>query len=202
MDSNIISLYHKNDSNRILQGDLLNDVKLPIAVPGKLEIIESNYLVVLSQDCDLNQDYGARLEIKNIDIDENPDKFSSLNNKLIPSVLLCPAYPAEQLRMGEHLQFLQLKLPVISKSTKTPWKKICQNETPRYHFLHEYEPFEIPDLVIDFKRFYTVSTEYLYNNYSNVYFASLNALYRENLSQRFANYLSRIGLPDLEEFSD
>lgn len=85
----------------------------------------------------------------------------------------------------------------ISKPGKTPWKKICQNETPRYHYLNRYEPFEIPDLVLDFKRYYTVSREYLYDIYNEVYLASLGGLYREDLSQRFANYLSRIGLPEL-----
>ena len=148
-------------------------------------------MIVLSQDCDLNQDYNARNESKCID--GNLDKLQSLNNKFLPSVLLCPAYPADQLREGIHLQFLNLPMSKISKPGKTPWKKICQNETPRYHYLNRYEPFEIPDLVLDFKRYYTVSREYLYDIYNEVYLASLGGLYREDLSQRFANYLSRIG---------
>lgn len=152
-------------------------------------------MIVLSQDCDLNQDYNARNESKCID--GNLDKLQSLNNKFLPSVLLCPAYPADQLREGIHLQFLNLPMSKISKPGKTPWKKICQNETPRYHYLNRYEHFEIPDLVLDFKRYYTVSREYLYDIYNEVYLASLGGLYREDLSQRFANYLSRIGLPEL-----
>ncbi|WP_292474386.1 hypothetical protein [Methanosphaera sp.] len=53
----------------------------------------------------------------------------------------------------------------------------------------------ISPIVFDFKRYYTVSTSYIYSVFSDYYLISLNELYRENLSSRFANYLSRMGLP-------
>lgn len=53
----------------------------------------------------------------------------------------------------------------------------------------------IPELVIDFKHYYTIPTEEMYEAYKENYLASVEPLYREDLSQRFANYLSRIGLP-------
>ena len=74
-------------------------------------------------------------------------------------------------------------------------KKIMNNEDPRFHFLHFEDGFELPDMVIDFKHFYTVSTEYLYRNINNRV-CSLSELYREKISQRFAYFISRIGLPE------
>ena len=50
--------YKKSDPNKISQGDLLINVKIPI-FNKKLDIIRSPYQIVLSQDCDLNQDFDA-----------------------------------------------------------------------------------------------------------------------------------------------
>lgn len=55
---------------------------------------------------------------------------------------------------------------------------------------------QVPNLVIDFKHYYTVSREKMYNNLNN-YFVSSKPLFREQLSQRFAYYLNRIGLPNI-----
>ncbi len=150
MKSNIKSIYRKNNGNRVLQGDILNNILIPIFDNNKLNFVESYYSVVLSQDCDLNQDYVARNDFKDKKFN-NGDKIKSINNKLIPSILLCPTYPADQLRDGIHLQFLDLPMSKISKPGKTPWKKIIQNETPRYHFLHGSDDFKIPNIVLDFK---------------------------------------------------
>lgn len=191
MESNIKSIYRKNESNRILQGDILNNVKIPI-YDGQLKIIESGHLVILTQDCDLNQDYNSHEDI--LEIDANKD-ISSFYNKMLPSILLCPAYPADQLREGIHLQFLDMPMSKISKPSRTPWKNILKNETPRYHFLEQCDAFGISDMVLDFKRHYSLSRDYLYSIYNQCYCISLNELYREDLSNRFYNYHSRIGLP-------
>lgn len=193
MESSITSLYRKSNVDRVLQGDVLTNLKIPIFENNTLKLVESSYSIVLSQDCDLNQDFNAKNELKLIE--DNLDRIPSLNNKFLPSILLCPAYPADQLREGIHLQFLELTLSKISNPKKTPWKRVVQNETSRYHFLHKSENLEIPDLVLDFKRYYTVSRDYLYSVYDDVYLVSLNELYHEDLSQRFSNYLSRVGLP-------
>lgn len=192
MKSNINSQYRLNNGERILQGDILKDINIPI-FDGELNIIKSEYAVIISQDCDLNQDFSSNEQY----LKENPsdEKKSHLNNKMIPSILVCPAYPAEQLREGNHLSFMDISMSRISSPKKTPWKNIIQNETPRYHYLDSSTEFNVPALVIDFKRYYSLSRDYLYAAYSNCYFISLNELYREDLSNRFHHYHSRIGLP-------
>ena len=46
--------YRKENIDRISQGDLLKNVKIPIIDNLKANIVRSHYLIVLSQDCDLN----------------------------------------------------------------------------------------------------------------------------------------------------
>jgi hypothetical protein len=55
----------------------------------------------------------------------------------------------------------------------------------------------LPDLVIEFKQYYTIPTHILYRFYENHFVGSLKPLFRENISHRFAFYLSRIGLPNI-----
>lgn len=138
MNSNIDSIYRLNDSDRVLQGDILKDLDVPI-YNKELKLNKLKFGVILSQDCDLNQDYNSRNEISKTNDKSNP----SLNNKILPSILICPAYPAEQLRQGNHLDALDIPMVKISNPKKTPWKKIIQNETPRYHYLNKSKEFNM-----------------------------------------------------------
>ena len=55
MESNIKNVYRKNNSKRILQGDLLTGVEIPIIENKQLKFIKSDYNIILTQDCDLRQ---------------------------------------------------------------------------------------------------------------------------------------------------
>lgn len=89
MKSNIESIYRLNNSNRVLQGDILKNLDVPI-YKKELELQALDFGVIISQDCDLNQDYNSRNRISKTNDKSNP----SLNNKILPSILICPAYPA------------------------------------------------------------------------------------------------------------
>jgi hypothetical protein len=91
MNSNIDSIYRLNDSDRVLQGDILKDLDVPI-YNKELKLNKLKFGVILSQDCDLNQDYNSRNEISKTNDKSNP----SLNNKILPSILtlLCKNSPA------------------------------------------------------------------------------------------------------------
>lgn len=74
--------------------------------------------------------------------------------------------------------------------------KIMRNdEYKRYHFLVSND--KIPNLVIDFKHFYTIDRDLIYKKRSKNYVCTLWELFRENVSQRFTNFLGRIGLPEV-----
>ena len=79
------------------------------------------------------------------------------------------------------------------------WKIVQNNQNPRYHFLKGEKMYQVPNIVIDFKHYYTIPRDELYKNYKNHYIGSINELFREALSQRFAYYLSRIGLPLMDK---
>jgi hypothetical protein len=184
--SQIDSLYRKHNFDRILQGDILRDVKFNYAI-HETSIIEYffPYMVVLSQDCDLEQDFDNRKE----------DGFDKKHDKYIYSILVCPAYLSEDFRKGEHLKSFDFRME--SKNSKQ-FSDIKINQNPRYHYLEHYPEFQIPSMVLDFKHYFTFNTDYLYYIHKEHYVASLNELFRECLSQRFSYYLSRIGLPNIK----
>lgn len=202
-------MYRRHDSFKIFQGDILRDINVVVGYDENHKKFKSfimPYIVILSQDCDLNQDYNSYQKFVKFSSDFNllkldesscskdeKDSILSMYDKLLPSILICPAFPAEQLREGTHLK--SYNNYILPKINSKKWNTVKNNETPRYHYLKNYQKYQIPELVIDFKRYYTLSTSYLYSVFQKGYVGSLNELYRERVSQRFVNYLSRIGLP-------
>ncbi len=189
-------MYLKNPNPiRPCQGDIYSNVEyyIPYKVNNdeeggeypELESIQYNYCVILSQECDLEQDYKVRTCEKIISHD-----------KLLPSIIIAPAYLAEQLRSGDHLQSLEYKMDKINRER---WSVIIKNKNDRYHYLEKDLDLNIPEMVIDFKHIITIPTEFFYKNIQpKMYTASLPYLYREFLSQRYCNFLSRIGIPESE----
>jgi hypothetical protein len=182
--------YLKHVLPRYCQGDILRD--LDVMEGAAVTSAEANavslvtrslpYAVVLSQECDLHQDLQNR----------SSDKQTS-QDKYLHSVLLGPAYQAESFKTGEHLKLLGVQCQIWNSDR---WKALKQNNIERYHFLPAADPFQVPDMVLDFKHFLTAPRGILVNLKQTAYIASLNQLFRENLSQRFTNFLSRIALPD------
>lgn len=186
--SAIKSRYVKHAHTRLCQGDILRDVTLLEATDtdGDLAVFERTlpYVVVLTQDCDLEQDDAARKETPK----KNDDKD-------LQSVLLCPAYQSLKVRAGTHLEELGLTMQSFNKEL---WRPVTQNTAPRYHMLPEEPAVQLPELVLDFKQYFTSPREFFCKKYKGSYVTSLGPLFRESLSQRFAHYLSRIGLPEFE----
>ena len=77
----------------------------------------------------------------------------------------------------------------------TNWNKLIQNETPRYHYLKFPNEVPIVPSIIDFKHYFSLNLEYLYEIKNESFLCRISELYREDISQRFASFLSRIGLP-------
>jgi hypothetical protein len=75
---------------------------------------------------------------------------------------------------------------------------VKKNQNARYHHLAEETAHQLPDLVLDFKQYFTAPREFFCKRYKAAYVTTLGPLLRELLSQRFVNYLSRIGLPEFE----
>jgi hypothetical protein len=183
-------MYFKSEERKhISQGDIFADfiyVRWAEQKGGDIDLddIKIPFFVVLTQSCDLEQDFKDRQK----NSDEKRDKY-------IQSILVCPAYNAEKLRIGEHLKSEGL---VMQQFTAEQWSVLKKNRNFRYHFLPRNDSMGIPELVIDFKQYYTIPTHILYKITAK-YVCSFEPLFREDVSQRFSYYLSRIGLPESKE---
>lgn len=188
LKSKIDAYYERHDCPRIYQGDIIKGFALH-QVSQEAEKVEElifPYFVVLTQDCDLEQ-YYKKLS--------DPDQTTEYFNQYLPSILVTPAFPAEVLREGTH--FFQVFNVKQARIDSKRWQLVIQNKDERYHYLKGYQPFQVPDLLIDFKVYFTIPSEPLLQLHTSYYLATVNELFREHLSQRFCNYLGRIGLPEL-----
>jgi hypothetical protein len=184
-----INRVRRGKISRISQGDIFKDVEFIEYIAEKEGIIEISKIkfplvVVLTQDCDLDEDFKFRWGRAR---KETQDKF-------LLSVLVAPLYNVEHVYLGKHLDEIGLKMQPINKS-KTPGEKLRQNQTPRYHYLEFPPDIQIVPSVIDFKHYFSMNVQYFKKMKKTNFICNIPPLYREDISHRFANFLSRIGLP-------
>jgi hypothetical protein len=200
LPSRITEQYVTHDLSRLCQGDLFQSLVLGVAVEGNsgfgVQELTFPYVVLISQDCDLQQEHDARKKWEEalatgIYKPDDPPLFPAFQ----PNVLLLPAFLEELVRSGEHLK------PIYGIKTSTVnstlWGKIKINGDERYHVLAADSDRNLPLLVIDFKTYLSVPKESFAPRARKTYRATLNELFREDLTQRFAHYMSRIALPEL-----
>jgi hypothetical protein len=148
------------------------------------ESITHQYAIIVSQDCDLEQDYRHRAKLK-----AEGKPLEAEDEKLLPNVLLCVVGPES----------------AISSAMKgtTLRERFKQNKEERHQFLKaveaefDAEKSGIEAMGIDFKRYFSVPTEELYAQLSGdcKRRCSLAPQYLEHFIRRFTNYLSRVALP-------
>lgn len=147
----------------------------------EVKLVKFPYAIVMTQACDLKQ----------------------YKNDLV-SVLVIPVYNLEDFIICKHTENLgYITKDSFTKSTEkksnSKYELLINNKNPRYHYFY-FEDSKLPvEMVADFKHYFSVSIQHLRKNANNKLY-TLRSLYREHLSQRFAFYLSRIGLPDKTEF--
>lgn len=179
----------------INQCDIFRDIEYIEYVKEDENTIEVSkiifpHVIILTQACDLQQDYNARKKWEETQ-QGNQDKF-------LISVIVAPIYNFEDFRQGKHLEQLGLMMEPKGWRNKSLCDNIIKNENKRYHYLKFDDDVEIVESVIDFKHYFTVNVNYLNGIYKEKYVCSVDCLYRELISQRFSNFLARIGLPDPE----
>lgn len=174
---------------RVTQGDIYRDIEYVEYAAERSGVIEVSkvvfpLVVVLTQDCDLEQDNRFRFSRKK----------PATQDKWLLSVLVAPLYNVEHVYLGEHLSELQMKMePIPAK--KSPGNYLRNNERPRYHYLEFPKSVPIVASVVDFKHYFSVNIKQLKKLRATHFVCRLSSLYREDVSQRFASYLARIGLP-------
>jgi hypothetical protein len=175
--------------SQLRQGEILTNVNLIQIKPATLGTSEIEFLplihpiaFILTQDCDLEQDFHVRHPV------------IRPSDKLLPTVLLCQVFTAVELR-GD------VKKTGINSAM---WNRISLNKDERYHFLQRIEQGAdrlnegLPELAIDFKKYFTIPTDELYRRIEigeAQRRCVLISPYMEHLCDRYAAFLSRIALP-------
>jgi hypothetical protein len=126
--------YFYAELERFKQGDILRDVTIPeVAALGAegTDVTERSlpYCILLTQDCDLEHDFNCARD--------GPG-----HDKILPAMLLCPAYLAEPMRHGEHISGRSMQ---SFKSDQ--WRLLKSNQVYRYHYLEPYPDLQVPELL-------------------------------------------------------
>jgi hypothetical protein len=184
-----ISIYTPSSAGALRQGEIISNLVQPRL---KIETLftdepviafeEHPLAIVITQDCDLDQDYRSRYG-------------GGSQDKLIPSVLFCQMISAQDLK-GRGLD-------------RRTWDRVIINKDERYHFFQKVESEQdalgngLPELGVDFKRYFTLPTEEVYKRIDSEANRRcyLYSPYLEHFSTRFAYYQFRIALPQ-DHFSE
>jgi hypothetical protein len=173
---------------RLSMGEVLSDIierqVVTGADPATLDAREDPhaYGVIVSQDCDLEQDARARGDATMDD--------KQRYNALVPNVLLLVA---------SDVQTMRAKAGVSSRQ----WERVKENKEERFHYLSGVSSSEdertcgVPALLLDFKRFFTFPTDELLARISCGEVkrrARLATPYAEHLAVRFGFFFQRVGL--------
>jgi hypothetical protein len=160
------------------QGEILSDIAQftydPVTTSVSKVVVP--YCIIAAQDCDLLWDFQSRGE---------------RNQGTLNQVLMFEAVPAADARKK------------ISGSDI--WKRIRQNNDERYQALQavpaalDLTSAGVPDLIVDFKAYFTMPPEHLYWQLGQQDGAKrrarLEVPYKEQIQYRAGYYLCRIGVP-------
>jgi len=183
-----------NRDSQVHQGDVFHNVPYYeeyIEEHGQftLNLLQFPYAIILTQECDLMNNHQERLKKKTL----SNGKFE--HDKYLISLLCAPLYNADHLFEGSHLSEIGLKSEYKNSQNKS---LIKTNRDPRYHYIEfDDSVTRLVPMVVDFKHYFSINLRYL-EKALDTRTCSIKPLYRELITQRFSNFLSRIGLPEPE----
>jgi hypothetical protein len=186
-----------SQDGRLWQGEILSEISQTKLALGSLsatrlgpkpteempevlvEYDEHPLVIVLSQDCDVEQDYRKR---------------QTTGRPFLWNILLADVFEAERLHEKLHAE---------ENTNSSEWRKIRENHTPRFQFLNRIAPDQdalaagLPALAVDFRLCFSIRTDELYERLRlglTRRRCRLQTPYAEHLAQRFHSYQSRIPL--------
>lgn len=180
----------------ICQGDVYKDVKYSYISNENndtVEVVEYTFpmAIVISQACDVGF------------MSEMIDLKSGKVNKFMPSILMCPIYDKEEAKNMSHIDDAFSELHINKENDKTTlfnskeFDIIEKDWHYRFHSLRVQDSHKNPiieNVIIDFKHYFTVPATYLYNN-RDKRVCHLDGLFAEQITLKFATYLSRVAIP-------
>lgn len=178
----------------ICQGDIFRNIKysyIDNEDNENVDIVELTFshAIIISQGCDV-------ISMSNLETEQ-----SGKVTKFMPSILMCPIYNKSMVRNAAHLSNIVKELcPEVTlesyfnsddlKVTKKDWHY-------RYHYLSISNGKDsiLNDAIIDYKHYFTVPAQYLIKERGNR-ICRLDSIYAEQITLKFAVYLSRVAIPD------
>lgn len=183
----IYQLSGKDTSLR--QGEILTNViqYVPVASELSLESKELSfkerihpYIIVVTQDCDLDWDYQAR------------QSNSNQLQKLLNSIILCEIATAREVK------------DTADNMNTREWALVKSHRHERFYFFEtipnncDLENKGLPELTADFKKLFGLDAATLYRQIELGIVKRrtvLSSPYLEHFSKRFYNFHSRVALP-------
>ncbi len=150
--------------------------------------VEHPLAIVLSQDCDLEQDFNVRHPAEQ----PQPDRETvETSPTALTHILLCDAHEESELKK---------RLP--STFGSKDFRRIAGNQNERYHRIEgadiEGTGTTIEPLFLDFRRYFSIPCSAAYEQLSPGTArrtARLPAYYLHDLNHRFYSYLARVAIP-------
>ena len=181
-----VSWYQEiRSSDEITQGDLIPDCLLPLPTAGFYEDLLVD-----------NTEPAEEIEIQKADV-VVMSQACDIENDKIDSIIVCPFWDVAYFTQQNQ-----------NYAEKGRIESVRQGKEPPYHVIDRYESADITInyQIVDFHHIYSVPKEYLQQLASRkTVRLRLNPPYREHLSQAFARYFMRVGLPsdiDRNQFRD
>jgi len=169
-------------SDEIKAGMLIKNIPILTSLDPKVPFKQLAFSVIMTQPCDISSHYKTV-------------KSDKISRQILTQILFCPAFEASHIFEGTHLQnTYDHLLPKIDEQVK---KSITSRQNSRYYYLPSQG--QIPSLVVDFKHYFTLPISYIisfHSNFNDACFNILEDIVFAQLSDYFAHYLQRIGLPD------
>ncbi|MBI2842218.1 MAG: hypothetical protein HYX78_02335 [Armatimonadetes bacterium] len=139
----------------------------------QITIVEHPRVIIVSQDCDLEQDYAGR-------------QGQASSDKLLQHVLMCDMYEKDEIRGRSALN-------------SALFRRVNQNQDERYHRFDNApvgnSDRSLPELYVDFKRILSLPTGFVYdllyrNEAQRV--ALVPGLYLHDFVHRLYSFLGRV----------
>jgi hypothetical protein len=157
------------------QGDIINNCIVPLVN----ENVYNN--IINSQEEEIEDAINTILLEKAIILSQSCDILHSK----IDSVIVCPVWALKEL----------IKTNSYFNSSKAR-ESLRQGKEPAYHLINEFKgEINLEFSVVDFHRIYSLPKSYIKEIAKNQIRLRLLPPYREHLSQAFARYFMRVGLP-------
>lgn len=177
----------------ISQGDLFRNVKynyIDAEEDDSVDVVEYEFplAIIISQACDV------------LAMDELVSNGGGKPAKFMPSILMCPIYDKNVAKSGDHLSdvFSELNLSFNKEDVyhKDDYKIAERDWHYRFHALELTLNGKsvLSNAIIDFKHYFSVPVSYLIKHKENRTY-HLDDLFSEQLTLKFATYLSRVAIP-------